>query len=277
MNTVTDTLSSLSPAPKDVYVSIVSQTVTFRRPDGLSIDDVKNALELAGFDVAEDDPRARSTLLPPLRKRQKHEAQCKVCQDELRASLDSDEKHHLEHAPPNLASATTRTHEPPEHGPFRLRMSIGGMTCASCLNTITSTLSQLDGVSDIAIDLIGNSGTVTISSHALVDKVVEAIDDCGYSPEVDDVRALRPPASAKITDPHAAQPLRVSLSIGGMTCASCSNTITDALSKLDGVSDVVVDLIGNSASLRVESKALLKIVMETIEDVGYEVRIMPAR
>ena len=55
-----------------------------------------------------------------------------------------------------------------------------------------------------------------------------------------------------------------------MTCAACSNTLTRLLSEVDGVADVVVDLMGHSARVVVDSQKLTPTVIETIEDAGFD-------
>ena len=52
-------------------------------------------------------------------------------------------------------------------------------------------------------------------------------------------------------------------------CAACSNTLTCLLSEVDGVSDVVVDLVGHSARVVVDSQKLTPTVVETIGDAGF--------
>jgi Cu+-exporting ATPase len=62
----------------------------------------------------------------------------------------------------------------------------------------------------------------------------------------------------------------VSLSIEGMTCAACSTAITELVSKLPDVSDVIVNLLGNSASMIIQRKELVDSVLVVIEGAGYE-------
>ena len=69
-------------------------------------------------------------------------------------------------------------------------------------------------------------------------------------------------------------PLRLTLSVGGMTCASCSSTVTQLLSEEDGVTDVSVNLMGNSATLVVKSKELITVVKDVIESAGYEASVV---
>ncbi|KAI0268210.1 Cu-transporting P-type ATPase [Gloeopeniophorella convolvens] len=134
------------------------------------------------------------------------------------------------------------------------------MTCASCTSTITHTLEALPGVRDVSVSLLGNSATAILDQEEAAQKVLEAVEDMSLG------------SDAKGTAMDG--PLNISLSIGGMTCASCSSTITRLLSELQGVTDVSVNLIGNSAALVVQSKDLLPEVQETIESAGYEVSVV---
>jgi copper chaperone CopZ len=69
-------------------------------------------------------------------------------------------------------------------------------------------------------------------------------------------------------------PLLVTLSVGGMTCSSCSGTITEMVSQLTGISKVVVNLLNNSATVVVERRDLVGSVTETIEDCGFEADVI---
>ncbi|KAG1820206.1 heavy metal translocatin [Suillus subaureus] len=66
----------------------------------------------------------------------------------------------------------------------------------------------------------------------------------------------------------------VTLSVGGMTCSSCSGTITEIVSQLPGISKVVVSLLNNSAAVIVARKDLVGSVTKTIDDCGFEVDII---
>jgi Cu+-exporting ATPase len=69
-------------------------------------------------------------------------------------------------------------------------------------------------------------------------------------------------------------PIRLTLSVGGMTCAACSSTVTQLLSEEEGVTGVSVNLMGNSATLVVTSKELITVVKEVIESAGYEASVV---
>jgi copper chaperone CopZ len=63
-------------------------------------------------------------------------------------------------------------------------VSVSGMTCGHCVSAVTSELSALPGVQDVAIQLVvGGSSTVSVVSEApLPDSAVsEAVVEAGYA------------------------------------------------------------------------------------------------
>lgn len=67
------------------------------------------------------------------------------------------------------------------------------------------------------------------------------------------------------------QPLwRATVAIGGMTCASCANMITEGLKKRDWVSSVTVNLLLNSATVDLKDKEKGDELIQAIEDLGYD-------
>jgi copper chaperone CopZ len=57
---------------------------------------------------------------------------------------------------------------------------VTGMTCEHCVRAVTTEVSALDGVREVAVDLAG--GTVTVSSANPLpwDAVRDAVDEAGY-------------------------------------------------------------------------------------------------
>ncbi|KAH8999057.1 heavy metal translocatin [Lactarius akahatsu] len=144
------------------------------------------------------------------------------------------------------------------------------MTCATCRAAITAALSGLSGMRDVSVSLLGNSAAVTLDNKNVTSDVLEAIKAIGYEANIVSLR----PSDTEIAHLQMDGPLHVSLSIGGMTCASCTSTITRLLSELGGITDVSVNLMGNSATLVVESKKLIPEVQDVIESAGYEVTVV---
>lgn len=60
--------------------------------------------------------------------------------------------------------------------------SVTGMTCGHCAGAVTSELKELDGVSEVTVDLVaGGTSTVTVTSDAPLEEtqVVEALEEAG--------------------------------------------------------------------------------------------------
>lgn len=62
-----------------------------------------------------------------------------------------------------------------------LQYTVDGMSCQHCVDSITREVSQVTGVTEVAVDLGG--GTVTVRGEGLEDvdgAIREAIDEAGY-------------------------------------------------------------------------------------------------
>jgi copper chaperone len=58
--------------------------------------------------------------------------------------------------------------------------SVTGMTCSHCVNSVSSELKQIPGVTGVQVDL--GSGSVTVTSDQPIDEgaVATAVDEAGY-------------------------------------------------------------------------------------------------
>ncbi|MER7082931.1 copper ion binding protein [Saccharopolyspora antimicrobica] len=58
--------------------------------------------------------------------------------------------------------------------------TVVGMTCGHCVQSVTEEVSQISGVSEVAVDL--PTGAVTVSSTAAIstDEVRAAVEEAGY-------------------------------------------------------------------------------------------------
>ncbi|HMM97164.1 cation transporter [Phycicoccus sp.] len=59
---------------------------------------------------------------------------------------------------------------------------VTGMTCGHCVHAVTSELKEIDGVTDVDVDLVaGATSTVTVTSATPLerDAVVAALDEAG--------------------------------------------------------------------------------------------------
>lgn len=60
--------------------------------------------------------------------------------------------------------------------------SVTGLTCGHCVHAVTSELEELDGVSDVSVDLVaGGASQVTVTSGQPLDEaqIAAALDEAG--------------------------------------------------------------------------------------------------
>ncbi|MFQ5712209.1 MAG: heavy metal translocating P-type ATPase [Candidatus Geothermarchaeales archaeon] len=129
-------------------------------------------------------------------------------------------------------------------------LKIGGMSCASCAQTIEKALSNLDGVASAVVNFAAEKATVEYDPKRIDRKSLEkTIFDVGYRVVKDEV----------------------TLSISGMSCASCAQTIEKGLSELEGVSDASVNFALERATVRYDSSVLsVGALKKAVKDLGYE-------
>ncbi len=133
----------------------------------------------------------------------------------------------------------------------QVTLPIQGMTCASCVAHVAHGLEQVPGVAEVQVNLATENATVTFDNGAVpLATLVQAVQETGY-----DV----------VTE-------KVSLPIGGMTCASCVAHVEEALAKTPGVVSVNVNLATEKASVEyIPTVTGLSEFRRAVAEVGYEV------
>ncbi|MDH1269984.1 heavy metal translocating P-type ATPase [Rhizobium pusense] len=140
-----------------------------------------------------------------------------------------------------------------------ISLSIEGMTCASCVGRVERALKAVPGVADAVVNLATEKASVT--TNAPVDRaaLVKAVADVGY--EVSESPAVQTAASLEVA-------------IEGMTCASCVGRVEKALKAVPGVSNAVVNLATEKATIQGPADAAA--VIAAIENAGYDAKVIAA-
>ncbi len=131
-----------------------------------------------------------------------------------------------------------------------VELKISGMSCAMCAKTIEKSLLSLNGVISARVNLGNETAFVRYDPKKLrVIDLEKAVKDAGYG---------------VINE-------KATLKIGGMTCATCVNTVGNSLRKLDGVTFVNVNLGAEKAYVTYSPKMTTVADMKrAIEEVGYQ-------
>ena len=109
-----------------------------------------------------------------------------------------------------------------------ITVSVDGMTCASCVAHVEGALKEVPGVAEAQVNLATEKARVEFDpAQATARDMMEAINDSGYKTVVD----------------------KVTLNIGGMTCASCVAHVENALTELEGIVSASVNLATERATV----------------------------
>ncbi|KAF7723910.1 ATPase Cu transporting protein 7B [Apophysomyces ossiformis] len=170
-------------------------------------------------------------------------------------------------------AGTPRTIPSDDNKSVHATIFVSGMTCSHCVNSITYALEQLPSAIPGSIEVCLDSGkaTVTFTDPSISkDTLRNLVEDLGYNADKID---LDSETHEKQQDP-ATNFHKATLSISGMTCSHCVQTVTGALQNLPGVlsESVQVDLAKQSASLSFQGAEINSDrLSRTVQDLGYEV------
>ena len=97
----------------------------------------------------------------------------------------------------------------------RAQFKVKGMTCGACVASIETMLGQQKGIESVNVALLAERAVVEYDADAgwTPEKIAEEIDDIGFEAEV---------VEEKSTE-------HVTLSVYGMTCASCTSSVGECL------------------------------------------------
>ncbi|XP_042368980.1 copper-transporting ATPase 2 [Plectropomus leopardus] len=182
---------------------------------------------------------------------------------------------------------------------------IVGMTCNSCVQSIEGRISQMTGVTSIAVSLKEEKGTITFDpSLTEPEHLRAAIEDMGFDASLEepasknlqgqekskpvssglsDLSDLRSPNKAGVSNGTGSQATPASeikvqkcfICVMGMTCASCVANIERNLLKHKGVITVLVSLIAGKAEVKYDSEVInAAAVTQLIEDLGFGAKLI---
>ena len=133
----------------------------------------------------------------------------------------------------------------------RISIPVTGMSCAACARRVEKSLIKTAGVSETNVNYATGKATVEYDPNAVApERLIESIEDAGYGAEVREA----------------------SLSVSGMTCASCVGRVEKALKKVPGVLEVSVNMATERARVEyLPGVAEARDLERAVEGAGYGV------
>ncbi|SDX50942.1 Cu+-exporting ATPase [Celeribacter indicus] len=108
------------------------------------------------------------------------------------------------------------------------RLSVEGMTCASCVGRVERALGAVPGVREARVNLATETAEIRFGGETGLGDLARVLTEAGYPARTEEL----------VFD------------VQGMTCASCVGRLERALSAAEGVTGAAVNLAGETATVR---------------------------
>ncbi|MHB9150228.1 MAG: heavy metal translocating P-type ATPase [Thermoleophilia bacterium] len=133
-----------------------------------------------------------------------------------------------------------------------VQIPVEGMTCASCVARVQKGLGKVEGVTEASVNFATEKATVSYDPTVVsVDRLIDTVKDAGYGVQTE----------------------KLTLDIGGMTCASCVRRVERALAHTPGVLDASVNFGTEAATVEFLPGAVSRSdLRRAVEEAGYTVR-----
>ncbi|XP_059377243.1 copper-transporting ATPase 1-like isoform X2 [Carassius carassius] len=145
-----------------------------------------------------------------------------------------------------------------------VKMRVEGMVCLSCTTTIEGKIGKLKGIEKIKVSLASQEAAVLYLPCVItLDEIVNQIEVAGFkaivkskprqlklsASEVERLLSAHKQTEEKVSEPSTDSSITTVFQVTGMQCKSCVVNIQDNISKLPGVSSVVVSLENTQATI----------------------------
>ncbi|UWQ90393.1 heavy metal translocating P-type ATPase [Rhodobacteraceae bacterium M382] len=137
----------------------------------------------------------------------------------------------------------------------QLKLSLQGMSCASCVGRAEKALKGMTGVTDASVNLASETAVVKFSGLADARQTLATLDKAGY-----------PARTGSVT-----------MHVDSMSCASCVGRVDKALAVVSGVLEVNVNLASETATVTfLEGQVSPGDLLQAAADAGYPARLKDA-
>ena len=139
----------------------------------------------------------------------------------------------------------------------KVQFNIQGMTCATCVRRVEEGLRQTPGVLSATVNFATEKAQVAYDKNITdVGALQNKVRDLGYE---------------SFVDSSGAKQDKITISVGGMTCAACVRRVENALKDIEGVVEVSVNLATARATVIHAARwAGLSALARVVTDQGYE-------
>lgn len=160
---------------------------------------------------------------------------------------------------------------------FRAVFSVSGMSCAACVQSVSGAIQAVLDELNVtpsgedplfSVNLLQHSAIVLVPNKQLVNKIIQAVVDAGFTAQLLEVLSIQRSVNEKVT-----------AVIGGITCAACVNSVVSAVNELPFILDSGVNAVTKSGQFVLENSGdgtgeNIKKLKQTVEDCGFDFELV---
>lgn len=143
----------------------------------------------------------------------------------------------------------------------RVELVVTGMTCSSCAISVARVLDALPGARDASVSALDGRAAVILSrgGATTASDALDAVRELGFG-----ARLLSDPVSSR--EKGRAQSR---LTVGGMSCTTCSGAVEAALSQVPGVLFASVSVATHEAVVQHNPETPVEDLVAAVERAGF--------
>lgn len=138
-----------------------------------------------------------------------------------------------------------------------IQLKIEGISCASCVNNIESTLNENPHVQSARVNIMNDTGVVTYDASLLDDDaIIKMVEQSGYH--------------ANVINDHQT----LTFQVDGMTCSSCALAVSSAIENFAGLVDHHVNVATDTLTVTLDpSKLRISQLKDAVIKAGYSLML----
>lgn len=208
------------------------------------------------------------------RQRKNHFKNCLKCQEEEKSrSKASDDKPSSSSFADSDSTVNQIVIGGKDEKEYRVVLTVEGMTCASCVKAVEEQIAnvlQENGIKqdsssgDLSVNLLLHSAVVILPNKQLINKIVDSVEEAGFECRLIEALPVERTINSKVT-----------VVLGGITCAACAVAIQTAVNDLPFILDCGINVVSKTGTFVMEGgKENLKKLQDTVEDIGYDFELI---
>ncbi|HMK33585.1 MAG TPA: heavy metal translocating P-type ATPase [Desulfomonilaceae bacterium] len=137
----------------------------------------------------------------------------------------------------------------------KVTIHIRGMSCAACVRRVETGIKSLEGVSSASVNFAAEKASVEYDPELVShDAIKSKVEELGY----------------EVPESRSEQPMKTTISVGGMHCAACVQRVERILKNVPGVKDASVNLAASKVQIIHEGHEDLEAYKQALDDAGYQ-------